>query len=143
RTLVGFWKSAAVRAFSVEIVAPIGKVGWIRSRYMRLPPSSTIAMEPPSLPFFASAAAAAAITLAPSSVRVFFAWVACAWAWPTDAISASATRSEPVVCMIFCSSAWGERLGDGPSNARSGELVPEPPQEGGGTGEKQEARSEE
>jgi hypothetical protein len=48
--LLGRWKSAAVRAFSTEMRAPIGKVGSTRSRYIRFPPSSTMAIEPPSLP---------------------------------------------------------------------------------------------
>jgi hypothetical protein len=99
RALLGRWKSAAVRAFSVAMWAPIGKVGWIRSRYMRFPPSSTMAMDPPSLPFRASAAAAAAIALAPSSVSDFLVMVVCACASPETAASAMARTSVAITLM--------------------------------------------
>src|SRR5436309_2390384 len=69
--LVGFLKSAAVRALPMEMLAPAAKVPSIRSSAMRLPPSSTTAMTPPgALLFLASAFAAAMICSAPESVSV-------------------------------------------------------------------------
>jgi hypothetical protein len=110
RALLGRWKSAAVRAFSVAMCEPMGKVGAIRSRYMRFPPSSTTAIDPPSFPRFASAAAAAATALAPSSVGIFLVLVACAPASPAAA-SAMASTSVPMAFMAplplcMMSAAW-------------------------------------
>ena len=45
KTLVGFLNSAAVRALPIEIFAPAAKVPSRRSRDMRLPPSSTMAID--------------------------------------------------------------------------------------------------
>ena len=124
RILVGFWKSAAVRAFSVEMVAPIGKVGCMRSRYIRLPPSSTTAIDAPSLPFVASATAAAATALAPSSVSVVLLTVVWAWARPATAHSARATRQDPRNLMAS-SPLLGKSIGgDTRSNAGSPPMVP-------------------
>ena len=48
---VGLLKRTAVRAFPIEIVAPIANVPSRRSSAMRLPPSSTTAITPPDALF--------------------------------------------------------------------------------------------
>src|SRR4051812_37744723 len=94
------------------MVAPIGKVGWIRSRYIRFPPSSTIAIDAPSLPFFASAAAAAATALAPSRVRTFFVWVTWACAETPAAERTRMSRDDALIRMMERSSSLEWMLDD-------------------------------
>src|SRR5712692_8480729 len=89
-TLVGFWKSTAVRAFPIEIFAPAANVPSRRSSAIRLPPASTTATTPPGALFSFAYASAAAITfLAPSSVSDF---LSATWACavPASAIPAIA-----------------------------------------------------
>ena len=64
RILVGFWNRAAVLAFSVEMVAPIGKVGWMPLEVHQVAAVVHDRDRGSSLPFFASATAVAATTLA-------------------------------------------------------------------------------
>lgn len=72
KALVGFLKSAAVRALPIEMVAPAAKVPSRRSRTTRLPPSSTMAMAPPGAPSRrASPMAVAVISRAASRVSAF------------------------------------------------------------------------
>ena len=53
KNFVGFLNSAAVRAFPMEMFAPALNVPSIRSTAIRLPPSSTTAITPVVLAFFA------------------------------------------------------------------------------------------
>src|SRR5687768_2524951 len=66
-----------------------------------------MAMDAPSLPFFASAAAAVATALAPSRVRTFLVWVT--WASPAtaEADAASTTKHDAVILMAEHSSQVG------------------------------------
>src|SRR5206468_41589 len=75
KTLVGFRKLAAERAFAMAMFAAAENVLSSRSRNRRLPPSSTTAMAPPALFLFASASATAATALAPARLRVFLSTV--------------------------------------------------------------------